>query len=134
MRTLPRRAAALAALALLGGCDRSFAPEANAADSQPQPQDTASGRQAAPAPPAQPRISPPPAEAISDSAITAQVKSALHADPALAGADLSVDTAHGVVSLTGTVKSPEQVAEAAARAQEPDGVVRLDTHVAVTPP
>jgi len=54
-------------------------------------------------------------------------------DPALAGADLSVDTNHGVVSITGTVRSPEQAAAAEARAQSPSGVMRVETHVSVDP-
>jgi len=57
----------------------------------------------------------------------------MRADPALAGADLSVTTNHGVVSLTGTVRSPEQVALAESRAQSPSGVMRVDTHLSVDP-
>ena len=125
-------ALAAAALAMLAGCDRAFTPEASAADTLPRAQEGPS-RPAAPRPPPPPASAPQP-EALSDAAITARVNSALHADPALAGADLSVNTDHGVVSLTGTVKSPEQVAEASARAQQPDGVMRIDTHVSVTPP
>ena len=134
-QSLPWLVAAFTTLALLTGCDRPLAQEANAADTLPQRTEDP-----APAPAPKPRpkppavVSAPPTEVISDPAITARVNSALHSDPALAGADLSVNTDRGVVSLTGTVKSPEQVAEAAARAQEPDGVVRIDSHLSVIPP
>lgn len=130
-------------LAALTGCDRPLAQAANAADSLPQRAEDAAPAPApattpAPAPKAPTQApavaSAPPTQAISDSAITARVTSALRSDPALAGADLSVNTDRGVVSITGTVKSPEQVAEAAARAQEPDGVMRIDSHLSVIPP
>jgi osmotically-inducible protein OsmY len=128
-----RLATMLGALAILAGCDRPFAPSANAADTLPRAQDGADAARTAARPRSSP-ASPPPPAAISDAAITARVNSALHNDPALAGSDLSVNTDHGVVSLTGTVKSPEQVAEASARAQEPDGVMRIDSHLSVNPP
>lgn len=125
--------ALLGALAMLAACDRPFAPSANAADTLPRPQQSTDTPSAAPRARAAPPAAPP-REAISDAAITARVNSALHNDPALAGTDVSVNTAHGVVSLTGTVKSPEQVAEASAHAQEPDGVMRIDSHLSVAPP
>ena len=72
----------------------------------------------------------PPPEALSDSVITAKVKASLLADPAMGGADVSVDTVQGVVNLTGLVASQEQAAIASAHAQRQDGVMRVDTHLA----
>jgi len=127
---------ALAALALCA-CDRSM----GAPDSPSASDGRAPAQQAANAAPAASRSAPPdatPRRAIpdrppSDSEITAKAAKAMRADPALAGADLSVTTNHGVVSLTGTVRSPEQVALAESRAQSPSGVMRVDTHLSVDP-
>jgi BON domain len=125
--------AALACAALLAvACDRPLAQPASAADTLPPP--PADSARNAP-PPRETATAPIQAvDPLSDASITARVASAIRDDPALAGTDLTVNTSRGVVSLIGTVKSPEQVAEAAARAQAPDGVVRLDTHVTVLPP
>jgi len=130
---IPCAAAILAAALLAAACDRPLARAASAAETLPSP--PPGSAPAAPAPKeAAPRAPAPAADPLSDAAITARVASGIRDDPALAGTDLTVNTSRGVVSLTGTVQSPEQVAEATARAQAPDGVVRLDTHVAVVPP
>jgi hyperosmotically inducible periplasmic protein len=55
------------------------------------------------------------------------------ADSAMAGADVSVNTDAGVVTLTGTVKSQEQAAIASAHAQHYDGVMRVDNHLSNLP-
>lgn len=122
------------AILLLAACDRSIgaasgaaadAPSAGPAATQPAP--AATHAKKLPTSPAVPDRPP------SDREITAGAAKAMRADPALAGADLSVTTQHGVVSLTGTVRSPEQVAVAEARAQSPYGVMRVETHLAVDP-
>jgi osmotically-inducible protein OsmY len=77
-------------------------------------------------PPAEERAAP-----LSDAVITAQVRTAITTDPAMAGADVSVNTDHGVVNLLGTVKSEEQTAIASGHAQRPDGVMRVDNHLAM---
>jgi osmotically-inducible protein OsmY len=77
------------------------------------------------------RTDPLSREALSDPAITSKVRAALLADPGMAGADVSVNTDRGVVSLTGTVKSQEQTAIASAHAQRQDGVMRIDNHLAM---
>jgi hyperosmotically inducible periplasmic protein len=66
-----------------------------------------------------------------DDAITRRVAKAILADPRLAGADVSVDTDHGIVSLTGNVRSREQAAAAIESAEAPDGVMRVDDHLSV---
>lgn len=136
----PYAAAACAAAALvLTACDRPVlpapaeapAPKPNPADAaKPAPADTADTAERASA---EPPLVELPAGPPSDAQITARATQALRADPALAGTDLSVTTTHGVVSVTGTVRSPEQVAIAEKRAQSPTGVMRVETHVSVTP-
>jgi hypothetical protein len=69
---------------------------------------------------------------ITDSAITARTKAQILADPGMAGTDVSVNTNHGVVSLTGIIKSQEQAALASAHAQRQDGVMRVDNQLAVS--
>jgi hyperosmotically inducible periplasmic protein len=126
--------AAVACAALLAvACDRPLAQPATAADALP-PSPAGKAQNAPPQRDSAADARTPVADPLSDASITARVASGIHNDPALAGTDLTVTTSRGVVSLTGTVKSPEQVAEAAAHAQAPDGVVRLDTHVSVVPP
>jgi len=94
---------------------------------------------AATAPPAAPPESAQPApatepaatsSAFSDTVITARAKAAILSDPGMTGSDVSVNTDHGVVSLTGTIKSQEQSAIASAHAQRQDGVLRVDNHLA----
>ena len=71
----------------------------------------------------------PGPEALTDAVIGAKIRAALLADPAMAGADVSVNVEHGVVVLTGTVKSYEQAGVASAYAQRQDGVMRVDSQV-----
>ena len=74
--------------------------------------------------------SPMPApEALTDSAITSRILAALEGDPAMRGADVSINTDKGVVVLSGTVKSHEQTGVASAHAQSQDGVLRVDNHL-----
>jgi len=72
-------------------------------------------------------------DAISDTVISARIKAELLTDPGMTGSDVSVNTDHGVVMLTGSVKSQEQSAIASAHAQRQDGVMRVDTHLATAP-
>ena len=86
----------------------------------------------APAPQAaqQAPTSPMPApEALTDAAISSKIGAALQADPAMQGADVSVNTDHGVVVLSGTVKSHEQTGVASAHAQRQDGVLRVENNL-----
>jgi hyperosmotically inducible protein len=71
----------------------------------------------------------PPPEATTDAAITGRIGGELAADPAMAGADVSVNTDKGVVTLSGVVKSHEQTGIASAHAQRQDGVLRVDNHL-----
>jgi hyperosmotically inducible protein len=65
-------------------------------------------------------------EAVSDSAITAKVKSSLLADAVLGGMVIDVDTTAGVVSLNGIVTSEQERQRAIQVAQSVEGVKRVD--------
>lgn len=71
----------------------------------------------------------PPTQVPTDASITGKIRSAVLDDPGMAGADVSVNTDHGVVALAGTVKSFEQAGIASALAQRQDGVVRVDNQL-----
>ena len=72
-------------------------------------------------------------DALSDTVIAGKIKAAILGDPGMSGADVSVNTDHGVVTLTGSVKSQEQAAIASAHAQRQDGVMRVDNHLSLNP-
>lgn len=132
-----RIALALAFCAGVSACQRETpydtmndGPAGRAAATVPAPApEAATPASLAPAP----RADPLSGEALSDAAITAGVKATLLADPALSGADVSVNTDSGVVTLTGTVKSHEQAAIASSHAQRYDGVMRIDNHLSPMP-
>lgn len=72
-------------------------------------------------------------DALTDTVISGKIKAAILTDPGMTGADVSVNTDHGVVALTGSVKSQEQTAIASAHAQRQDGVMRVDNHLSLAP-
>ena len=112
--------ACLAVAACSRASDRDTSPSNPDADRTPAVQ--AGARATAPI--------PTPPEPIDDGAITRKVEASLRKDPALAGADISVNTTRGVVNLTGLVSSQEQAALAAGHGHQ-DGVVRVDNDLAV---
>lgn len=119
---LPLAAGLVLSALLVVACDRMLPePEARVPEASAPP---APRRAQAPAPPAM-----PPREALSDAAITERIRQSLLADPAMRGADISVSTDRGVVTLVGLVNAPEQMAVASAYAQRQDGVVRVDNHL-----
>ena len=59
---------------------------------------------------------------VDDAAVSAGVRSAIAAEPALAGSEIQVGTQGGVVQLSGFVSSAEDVATAAAIARTVKGV------------
>lgn len=62
-------------------------------------------------------------EVVDDAALTAKVKAAIAADPGLGEAlEIDVDTQDGVVTLTGSVHSPEEIERAALAARGVAGV------------
>ncbi|HUP28802.1 MAG TPA: BON domain-containing protein, partial [Usitatibacter sp.] len=60
-----------------------------------------------------------------------KIKTAIAADDMLKGSDISVTTANGVVTLTGTAKTQDQVSVATGIAQKQEGVTRVDANVTV---
>jgi hyperosmotically inducible protein len=65
-------------------------------------------------------------EVIDDMIITTKVKSSLAADPQVSALAVDVDTADGIVSLTGVVESELQRQRAIQLAQGIEGVKRVD--------
>jgi len=72
-----------------------------------------------------------PGDANADVSATAQIQAALHADPALAGSDISVNTERGVVTLSGFVLNREQSAIASAYANRQLGVLRVENGLSI---
>jgi hyperosmotically inducible protein len=71
------------------------------------------------------------ANAVGDASITAGVKAALAADPALSALKIDVTTQDGVVSLEGPAPDEKARERAAALAAAPDGVVRVENRLVV---
>lgn len=68
---------------------------------------------------------------VDDAALTASVNAALVADKPSNFTRIDVDTTSGVVSLTGTVETPEQRARAEQLAGRVDGVKRVINNLQV---
>lgn len=68
---------------------------------------------------------------VGDASITAGVKAALAADPALSALKIDVSTHDGVVSLEGPAPDEKSRERAATLAAAPDGVVRVDNRLLV---
>ena len=68
---------------------------------------------------------------IEDAAITAKVKMALVGEPGLKALKIDVDTANGVVTLTGAVDTPQSLDRATQVAQAVDGVTSVDNRLNV---
>lgn len=66
---------------------------------------------------------------IDDAVISANVKSALLADPGIRRFDLKVETRHGAVQLSGVVDHPAQLDRAAAIAGEVEGVRTVENSI-----
>ena len=125
-----KRSAPFVAIAVLAaGCTREHMGEMKRL--APRAEAPVAAAQPVPATPVtSSRLLPPP-EMLSDPVITGRIRASLMTDPAMTGADVSVNTSQGVVSLTGVVASQEQAAIASAHAQRQDGVMRVDNHLAV---
>jgi osmotically-inducible protein OsmY len=70
---------------------------------------------------------------LSDTAITAKVKHALHTNKLTNSNDLHVHTAAGVVTLTGTVPSPDVSTTAQRVAQQTKGVKEVRNELTMSP-
>jgi hyperosmotically inducible protein len=69
--------------------------------------------------------------AVSETLTTGKVKAAIAADSGLKDTDISVATNNGVVTLSGTAKSQDQVAIATNVAQRQEGVNKVETQIVV---
>ena len=65
--------------------------------------------------------------AVGETVTTGKIKAAIAADPGMKDSDVSVSTTNGVVTLSGTVKSQDQVTIATNLAQRQEGVNRVDS-------
>ena len=61
-------------------------------------------------------------DATADARVTGSIKARLVTDPSLSALSISVNTTGGVVTLSGTVSSPEDIGKAILLAMETDGV------------
>jgi len=75
----------------------------------------------------------PTRTALGDAGITASVKTALAADPALSALKIDVTTQNGVVSLAGPAPDEKSRERAEVLAAAPQGVVRVDNQLVVSP-
>jgi osmotically-inducible protein OsmY len=64
-------------------------------------------------------------EAITDAAITSEVKTKFLAEPGVSGLNINVDTTNGVVTLKGTVKTKAEADKAMMIARQSKGVKRV---------
>jgi len=72
-------------------------------------------------------------EVSANARITAAIKAKLIADTGLSAFKIDVDTTDGVVTLSGTVSTPEDSAKAAKLAQETEGVRQVISTLQVKP-
>ncbi|HWH42865.1 MAG TPA: BON domain-containing protein [Usitatibacter sp.] len=93
--------------------------------------DTASANVASPAPPADNTGNTNATGAVNETVTTGKIKAAIAADSAMKDSDISVSTNNGVVTLTGTVKSQDQVSIATNLAQRQEGVQRVESNISV---
>jgi len=70
-------------------------------------------------------------EAITDAAITSEVKTKFLAEPGVSGLNINVDTNDHVVTLSGTVKSKAEADKAMRIARESKGVKRVVSHLKI---
>ena len=123
-------ATALCAVALTAGCNRSD----NTAQDTSRTIDQAPGTAATNADQAGAQVREQAAnagEAVDDAAITAKVKTALTAEPGLKALQINVDTANGIVTLSGAVDSPTNLDRATQVAQAVQGVKSVDNRLTV---
>lgn len=71
------------------------------------------------------------ADLVADATITGKVKAAIFAEPGLKSLQIDVDTHDAVVTLSGSVGTPDDKDRALRLAQSIDGVVSVVDHLAV---
>ena len=121
--------ALIASMLLVSACGREEDTPPRATLERALPPAATSGETPAKTIAEAPGVQMPAAESLTDPAITSRIAAALQADPAMKGADVSINTDKGVVVLSGTVNTHEQMGVASAHAQRQDGVLRVDNHL-----
>jgi hyperosmotically inducible protein len=116
--------AVILAVGLAAGCERQTTAESRgtAERAGERIDQTAAGMR---------RESEKAGDKMSDAAITVKVKSAIIAEPGLKAMQIDVDTVNGVVTLTGTVNSPELMENARRVAQTVEGVKSVNNQLTV---
>jgi hyperosmotically inducible protein len=71
---------------------------------------------------------------VDDSMITTKVKAAIVAEPTLSAMDIKVKTDDGVVTLSGTIDTPDKADRAKQLAQTVDGVKTVNNELVVKSP
>jgi hyperosmotically inducible periplasmic protein len=140
-RAIPILALAAIAGMALAGCDRPSTPTASndsrvaALVAAPSPStSTAVPDRASPNAPAAASLERPEGgmkAAVAETVTTGKIKAAIAAESGMKDSDVSVSTTHGVVTLSGTVKSQDQVTIATNLAQRQEGVGRVESQLAV---
>jgi len=74
-----------------------------------------------------------PAEYTSDAALTARVKTALISEPGVKSTQINVESARGVVSLSGFVDNDAMASKAVAAAQRVSGVREVKNDMRIRP-
>jgi len=74
------------------------------------------------------------ADATADARVTAAIKAKLVANRELSALSISVNTTGGIVTLSGTVPSPEAISKAMLLAMDTDGVSEVISTLQVKPP
>jgi osmotically-inducible protein OsmY len=97
----------------------------SAAAAQPAAAEAAPGAAAA-------QVAPGTATAPTDTAITQAVKEKLLSQPETSSANIAVDTHEGVVTLSGTVKSPQEKEQVIQTARNIQGVQRVEDKLSVS--
>jgi hyperosmotically inducible protein len=142
MKRLVPYIAVAAFAAALAGCNKgpgtaynnsgaSATPGSSTVTSTTAPSDTSSPATTTTAAAPSTDTSSVAANPIADTATTGKVQAAIAVEPALKNAAISVKTDGGIVVLTGTAKSQDQIAMATSLAQRQDGVTRVDNQVVV---
>src|SRR5207247_892601 len=72
-------------------------------------------------------------DATANTRTTAAIKAKLLAEPGLSSLNINVDTSDGLVTLSGTVSSHEQIAKAVRLALDTDGVVKVVSTLQIKP-
>jgi hyperosmotically inducible periplasmic protein len=125
-KTTAMLAAAMAAIALTtAGCNRQPADTTGRATSDKMA--TTTDRAASTIN----RATNETAVAVDDAAITTKVKSAVLAEPGLKSLQINVDTKDAVVTLSGTVDTPELKSRAVQIAQSVQGVKSVNDNLSV---